>query len=50
MGSALCDIIIAVCMTYYVGFTHFLPLALEQNQISFTVHDGSFRDIMMIKP
>ena len=27
VGSALCDIIIAVCMTYYVGFTHFLCLA-----------------------
>ena len=24
VGSVLCDIIIAVCMTYYVGFSKFL--------------------------
>ena len=26
VGSVLCDIMIAVCMIYYVGFSKFLPL------------------------
>ena len=26
VGSVLCDIMIAICMTYYVGFSKFLPL------------------------
>ena len=31
VGSILCDIIIAVCMTYYVGFPNFLlPVPREQ--------------------
>ena len=44
VGGALCDIIIAVCMTYYVGFRNFPP---ERNQISYLFCDGSFRDMIL---
>ena len=30
IGSVLCDIIIAVCMIYYVGFAKFLPLVFGE--------------------
>ena len=34
IGSVLCDIIIAVCMIYYVGFPKFLPLVFgEQSNL-----------------
>ena len=42
VGGVLCDIIIAVCMTYYVCFMHFSLLSSEGNQISFLF--DSFRN------
>ena len=36
IGSVICDIIIAVCMTYYVGFPSFLPpVSGEQSNLIF---------------
>ena len=51
VGSALCDVIIAVCMTYYVSFIHFPPSCLTEKSISSPVHDGSCREaiIQLIK-
>jgi len=46
VGSVLCDIIIAVCMTYYVGFLNFSLLSWEHSNL--VVHYGSFLD--MIQP
>jgi len=43
IGSSLCDIIIAICMTYYVSFSHFPPLL----ELLFPDHDGSFRDMIL---
>ena len=35
VGSILCDIIIAVCMTYYVGLLNFLlPVSGEQSNLT----------------
>ena len=47
VGSILCDVIIAVCMTYYVGLPTFLPLFLENYQISFLASYGSSRDMIL---
>jgi len=33
VGSVLCDIITAVCMTYYMGFPIFLPLVLHSHSL-----------------
>ena len=41
VASVLCDIMIAMCMTYYVGFSNFI---LESEQITILVHYDSFRD------
>jgi len=43
VGSVICDIIIAVCMTYYVRF----PLLPEEELILFSDHFGSFRDMIL---
>jgi hypothetical protein len=47
IGSVLCDIIIAVCMTYYVGFRNFFLMALESIQISYLIYEGSFPDMIL---
>ena len=47
VGSVLCDIIIAVSMTYYVGFRNLSLLALESNKISYLAHNSSFRDMIV---
>ena len=44
VGSVLCDIIIAVCMTYYVGFGHLSFLSSEN--IKFHAFYGSFHDMI----
>jgi hypothetical protein len=44
IGSVLCDIIIAVCMTYYVGF---LTLTSPVSEEKFFVHNGSFHDVIL---
>jgi hypothetical protein len=43
VGSALGDIMIPICMTYYVGFSN---LILESDQLMILVHSGSFRDMI----
>ena len=46
IGSVLCDIIIAVCMTYYVSFQNFSLLPLESDQIILlTIEMGSLMGI-----
>ena len=43
VGGVLCDLIIAVCMTYYVGFPHFSLLSLViLTRISFLIHVAAF--------
>ena len=44
VGGVLCDIIIAVCMTYYVCLPHSSLLSLEGNHISFPIWQLSQSD------
>ena len=46
VGGVLCDLIIAVCMSYYVGFSHFSLLSLGLSDL-FPYPPGSFRNKTM---